>query len=160
APQYANDILSVEWTIAVEWGFYLVFPLLAIAARSRMGLAMVIAAAVLLLAARTKLFDALPAAYSGYRLYSPLFHFYAFVGGLVVYVMARHLPAAPISSTAIIRCVNVLGAGLVAVAIWRGNSGYTAPIVAIATGIVILNAQADGLARSVLSWPPLAFVGR
>lgn len=160
APQYANDILSVEWAIPVEWGFYIVFPLLVLAARSRIGLAIVIAGAGLLLVARLKLFAALPAVYSEYRLFSPLFHFYAFVGGLTVYVMARHPPAPLVSRTAIMRCLNVIAVGLVAFTIWRGNSGYSAPVAAVVTGIVILNAEAKGLARSVLSWRPLAFVGR
>jgi peptidoglycan/LPS O-acetylase OafA/YrhL len=159
-PQYANDILSVEWTIAVEWGFYIVFPLLVLAARSRVGLAMVIAAAGLLLVVRLKLFDALPAVYSEYRMYSPLFHFYAFVGGLAVYVMVRHPPALPVSRSVLIRCLNLLAVGLVVFAIWRGNSGFSAPLVATVTGIVIFNAEADGLARSILSWRPLAYVGR
>ena len=40
-PPFANDILSIEWAVAVEWGFYVIFPMLAILARSPAGLAAV-----------------------------------------------------------------------------------------------------------------------
>jgi peptidoglycan/LPS O-acetylase OafA/YrhL len=159
-PQFANDILSIEWPVAVEWGFYLMFPVLVILARSRAGLAAIIVAAAALLAARNRLFDALPAMYSSNRGFSALFHLYAFVGGIAVYVAARELRVPMPSRRRLLWCLNVAGLAMVAFLVWRGNSGLSAPFVAIIAGIVILDAHAGGLARSVLAWTPLAFVGR
>jgi peptidoglycan/LPS O-acetylase OafA/YrhL len=159
-PQFANDILSIEWAVAVEWGFYVVFPALVILARSRAGLAAVIVAAAVLLAARNRLFDALPPMYSSYRGFSALYHLYAFVGGIAVYVAARRLELRSASQSLALWCLNVPCVGMVAFLIWRGNSGYSAPFVAIIAGAVILNAQWGGLARSILAWRPLAFVGK
>jgi peptidoglycan/LPS O-acetylase OafA/YrhL len=159
-PQFANDILSIEWAVAVEWGFYLMFPLLAILARSRGGLAAIIVAAAALLVARNRLFDALPAMYASNRGFSALYHLYAFVGGIAAYVAARELRVAMPFRRLLFWCLNAIALAMVAFLIRRGNSGLSAPCVAIIAGIVILNADAGGMARSVLAWPPLAFVGR
>jgi peptidoglycan/LPS O-acetylase OafA/YrhL len=158
-PPFANDILSIEWPIAVEWGFYVMFPALAILARSRAGLAAILAAAGVLLVTRNMLFDALPS-YSPYRAFSALYHLYAFVGGTAVYVVARHRTFQTIFGSLTKWCANVLCAAMIAFMIWRGNSGYSGPLVAFIAGVVILNAQSDGLTRSILSWRPLAFVGK
>jgi peptidoglycan/LPS O-acetylase OafA/YrhL len=159
-PQFANDILSIEWAVAVEWGFYVLFPVLVILARSRAGLAAIIVAAAALLLARNRLFDALPATYASNRSFSALYHLYAFVGGIAVYVAAREPRALMPSRRPLFWCLDVVGLAMVAYLIWRGNSGWSAPFVAMIAGIVILNADAGGLARSVLAWPPLAFVGK
>jgi len=69
------------------------------------------------------LLDLLPPMYAEYRLFSPLYHLYAFVGGFVVYVAVRRSAAPTLSRTVIIRCLNVLSLGMIAFLIWRGNSG-------------------------------------
>jgi peptidoglycan/LPS O-acetylase OafA/YrhL len=158
-PQFANDILSIEWAVAVEWGFYVMFPALAILARSPGGLAAVVATAAVLLVTRNMLFDALPL-YSSYRAFSALYHLYAFVGGIAVYVVVRHRTFQTISKSVTMWSCNILCAAMIAFVIWRGNSGYSGPLVAFIAGVVILNAQSDGLTRSSLSWRPLAFIGK
>jgi exopolysaccharide production protein ExoZ len=158
-PQYANDILSIEWAIAVEWSFYVMFPVLAILARSRTSLTMLVATAAVVFVTRDRLFSALPL-YSSYRQFSVLLHLYAFVGGIAVYAAIRQAAFQTISGRSMLWGFNVLCAAMIAFMIWHGDSAYTGPLVALITGVVILNAQSGGLARSILSWPPLAFIGK
>jgi peptidoglycan/LPS O-acetylase OafA/YrhL len=158
-PQYANDILSVEWTVAVEWGFYVMFPAFVVLARSRVGLAAIIAAPVIFLAARHRVFEALPI-HGEDRLFSPLFHLYAFAGGVAVYVLVRRDYLRSIAGRYLAWYLNLPCAAMIAFMLWRGTSAYSGPFVAFITGVVIVNAQSGGLARSILSWRPLAFIGK
>ena len=163
-PPFANDILSIEWAVAVEWGFYVMFPALAILARH---------ASVPFDEIRAhpegKVFDVPtlrlqpgdPQSAARFEVaFSALYHLYAFVGGIAVYVVARHRTFQTISKSVTMWSCNILCAAMIAFMIWRGNSGYSGPLVAFIAGVVILNAQSDGLTRSILSWRPLAFVGK
>src|SRR5262252_3212974 len=113
APQFANDILSVEWSIAVEWVFY------------------------------------------ANRSYSLLFHFYAFVLGMVVFRAVSTDLASPI----VRRLMTAASVALVAIMLLRGETDWSGPMVAIVACSAMLNAAAGTTANRFLSWKPLVWVG-
>ena len=155
APQFANDILSVEWSIAVEWGFYLLLPILVIACRWRHGLAILVVIAIVLLRWRDDVAAALGPVFFANRSYSLLFHFYAFVLGMVVFRAVSTDLASPI----VRRLMTAASVALVAIMLLRGETDWSGPMVAIVACSAMLNAAAGTTANRFLSWKPLVWIG-
>jgi peptidoglycan/LPS O-acetylase OafA/YrhL len=159
APQYANDLLSIEWSVAVEWAFYLILPILVMMCRRREGIAIMIAASIVLLLLQGKLFHALGQTIFEDRMFTLPYHFYAFATGIVVYVAARDSWLDKLKFVPL-RLLATLSFVAVTLHVWNGVGGTGGVIVAASTGITILCCASGGIANSLLSWKPLAFVGR
>lgn len=149
-PRYANDILSVEWSIAVEIAFYAVFPLLIMLTRRSIA-AVILATAVL----------SAPVVLHGvYRLiggdlfefrhYTMPWHAYAFLCG----VLAFHFRDRVRSPLYLITAMIALTAQLA-----TGESSWSGPLFAAVTAIVVIDGYHRGWSEKVLSFRPLAFVG-
>lgn len=155
-PQYANDILSIEWTIAVEVGLYLIFPGLVIVCARVKWLALALSAITSLSAFRllgAQLLGADPSTL-GYTL---PWHLYAFCFGLLAY-QATQTPWVLDIARRWRGRLWLLAALLIAGSVMLGPANWTGHIVAVGTALVIVSAYAGSGARA-LGWKPLSALG-
>jgi len=155
APQFANDVISVEWSIAVEWGFYLLLPFLVGVCRHRYGVAALSIVAILLVRWHDDIAAALGKTFFENRSFSLLSHFYAFVVGMVVFLAVTN----KLVGVGARRVLTGVSVALVIAMLVCGDTTWSGPMVAIVTCGAIVNAAADGMARRVLSWQPLVWIG-
>lgn len=151
-PQYANDILSVEWSIAVEMAFYALFPLVMAVQKRGIAAVAILTAVTTLPSARHLVYEWIGGDFFTYRHYTLPWHAYAFLAGILAF-KARSLSAARI---------NVLPAAFAIIAmqlIW-GEGVWSGPAIAFATALVIYDAHHGGAASKALSLTPLTFIGK
>lgn len=150
-PQYANDVLSVEWSIAVESGFYLLFPLLFLALRNRGGIALTISMLLVIFPIPLVISEWIGGVFFDYRQYTFIHHAYAFIFGLSVFYLNW-------------RCPNFLFLPIILIGVFTllllGDGQWSAPIMALITGAAILNAKQDGYAARVLSITVITGTGK
>lgn len=149
-PRYANDILSVEWSIAVEMGFYAIFPLLVLLVRRN--LKSVVVAAVIL---------SIPYVVHGgfrviggdlfkFRHYTLPWHAYAFLFGVLAFHYRDRITGPSYLLIALV--------GLVAQLV-LGESAWSGVVFAAATAFVIIDGHHNGWSEKILSFRPLTFIG-
>jgi peptidoglycan/LPS O-acetylase OafA/YrhL len=149
-PKYANDIIRVEWSIAVEVAFYLLFPLLILVHRAQRPVLILVLIAVLAFAVRITVAEARP------RSFNIVWRLYAFLIGLGCFIWIRRgdhtiWPLWPsISGTALLAGVTVV----------VGEGQYSGPAFAIATALMITASHQGNKAVEWLSRPVPVFVGR
>lgn len=150
-PRYANDILSVEWSIAVEVGFYVIFPLIVMVTRRSVA-AVVVAAAILSVPAilhggfkliRGDIFE--------FRHYTLPWHAYAFLCGVLAFQYRDYLK----SQRYLLVAMAILILQLIV-----GEGSWSGPVFAAITAIVIIDGHHNGWSERVLSFKPLIFIGR
>lgn len=156
APWYANDMIGVEWTIAVECAFYLMLPFIVALCRLRFGLALLLLIAAALFAKAEAIAMAFGEAFYANRNYSIVWHFYAFAAGIAVYFLVKSARA-PRWALAGMGAAAWLAAFYM---LWTGESGLSGLLIALCAAVTILNAARGGWAHAVLAWPPLAYAGK
>ncbi|MCM2454919.1 acyltransferase [Rhizobium sp. CG4] len=150
-PRYANDILYVEWSIAVEMAFYAIFPLVLIA--SRRNLTLIAGAAI---------FFALPSLRHGiyaliggdlfeFRHYTLPWHAYAFLCGVLAFHYRETLKNPQYFFVAL---------AALAMQLIVGEGSWSGPVFAAVTAIVVIDGHHNGWSEKVLSFKPLTFIGK
>jgi peptidoglycan/LPS O-acetylase OafA/YrhL len=155
-PQYANDTLHVEWSIAVEVAFYLLFPLLILVRWTRHPILILLAMAVLVFAARPFLAVALGDAFWNHRGFNILWHLHTFLIGIACFIWIRRG-----DHTSYPRWLSICGAALLTgLSIIVGEGHHSAPAFAIATALIITGFHQGSRTVAWLSRPMPVFVGR
>jgi peptidoglycan/LPS O-acetylase OafA/YrhL len=156
APQFANDIIGVEWSIAVEWAFYLLLPIIVALCRWRFGLLALLTASFVLLEYNSEIAHSLGDTFFAGRNYSLVSHLYAFAMGITAYIFLTRRWIGVNGR----RTLTALSAGFLLTMIFRGEVYWTGLMIAVLTGCAIVCADAGGMAKSLLSWSPLVYVGK
>jgi peptidoglycan/LPS O-acetylase OafA/YrhL len=155
-PEYANDILHVEWSIAVEVAFYLLFPVLMLVRRTRHPIFSLFLVAVLVFAARPWLAEALGDAFWNHRGFNILWHLHTFLIGIACFIWIRrgdHTSYPP--------WLCICGAALLTgLSIIVGEGHHSAPAFAIATALIITGFHQGSRTAEWLSSPMPVFAGR
>jgi peptidoglycan/LPS O-acetylase OafA/YrhL len=155
APWFANDIIGVEWSIAVEWAFYMLLPAIIVLCRLQYGLAVLILISASLFWWRDQITIALGQSFFENRNYTILSHLYSFTIGIFVYLAV----AKNWIGVGLRRALTILSAIMVAFLLWRGENGWSGLMIATITGVAIVNASAGHMAVRILSWRLITFVG-
>lgn len=156
APQFANDIIGVEWSIAVEWAFYLLLPIIVALCRWRFGLFALLTVSFVLLKYNSEITHSFGDTFFASRNYSLVSHLYAFAIGIAAYVSLSHRWIGVNGR----RTLIALSAGFILTMIFRGEIYWTGLMIAVLTGCAIVCADAGGMAKSLLSCRPLVYVGK
>jgi peptidoglycan/LPS O-acetylase OafA/YrhL len=150
-PRYANDILSVEWSIAVEMAFYAVFPLVVMASRRSL-ITIVIAASVFALPSiRHGIYALIGGDLFEFRHYTLPWHAYAFLCGVLAFHYRDYLK----SQRYVLVAMAILILQLIV-----GEGSWSGPVFAAVTAIVIIDGHHNGWSERVLSFKPLTFIGK
>jgi peptidoglycan/LPS O-acetylase OafA/YrhL len=156
APQFANDIIGVEWSIEVESAFYLLLPVIVALCRWRFGLFALSTVSFVLLEHNSEITHSLGDTFFAGRNYSLVSHLYAFAIGITAYVFLTRRWIGVNGRRALI----ALSAGCMLTMIFRGEIYWTGLMIAVLTASAIVCADAGGMAKSLLSWSPLVYVGK
>jgi peptidoglycan/LPS O-acetylase OafA/YrhL len=150
-PRYANDILYVEWSIAVEMAFYAIFPLVVIASRRNLTIIAVAAIFFALPSLRHGIYDLIGGDLFEFRHYTLPWHAYAFLCGVLAFHVRDSL-----------KDQRYLFAALFALAVQLivGEGSWSGPVFAVVTAIVIIDGHHNGWSERVLSLKPLTFIGK
>jgi peptidoglycan/LPS O-acetylase OafA/YrhL len=154
ATQYANDLISVEWTIVVEWGFYLALPVLFVVSRRPVALLCLAIFSFVLWARFYRIVVGLGGSIS---LWSPTFpaHLYAFVAGMAAFwVVSTCRPSPAVARIGFLAVAAVACAVLIA-----GENRWSGPAFALMTALTIVCCSADPAGARVLSTRPLVWIG-
>jgi peptidoglycan/LPS O-acetylase OafA/YrhL len=149
-PRYANDILAVEWSIAVEMAFYAVFPLVIMSCRRNMAIIVVAAALFSLPTLRHVTYALIGGDVFEFRHYTLPWHAYAFLCGVLAFHYRDYLrtPQYLLAALAVLILQVIVGEGS-----WSG------PVFAAVTAIVVIDGHHKGWSERVLSFKPLTFIG-
>jgi peptidoglycan/LPS O-acetylase OafA/YrhL len=149
-PRYANDILSVEWSIAVEMAFYAVFPLVIVASRRSLTIIIVAAVAFALPSLRHSIYALIGGDLFEFRHYTLPWHAYAFLCGVLVFHYRNY-----------IRSPHYLLAAIAALVLQVivGEGSWSGPVFAAVTAIVVADGHHKGWSEKILSFKPLVFIG-
>ena len=150
-PRYANDVLSVEWSIAVEMAFYAVFPLVIMACRRNIAIIVVAAVVFALPSLRHGIYELIGGDLFEFRHYTLPWHAYAFLCGVLAFHYRDYL-----------RSPQYLFAALAALILQLsiGEGSWSGPVVAAVTAIVVTDGHHNGWSERVLSFKPLTFIGK
>ena len=155
-PQYGHDILSVEWSIAVEYAFYLLLPVLVFVCRWQLGVLSIVGLIILSLLYKWPLFDWLGDPFFTNRNYSLLAHIEPFMIGILTFLAAkRGLISAGTKLPLFLVC-----ACLLFVTAKLGEGDWSETMVSCMTALAIANCTSNGITRSALSFWPLVMVGQ
>jgi peptidoglycan/LPS O-acetylase OafA/YrhL len=150
-PRYANDMLSVEWSIAVEMAFYAIFPILVMAVRKNVAAVAVFTALLLAIPfAPHVVYRSIGGDLFEFRHYTLPWHAYAFLCG----VLAFHYRDRLQSTKYLIAALLVLALQLVI-----GEGWWSGRVFAVVTALVIINGHHNGWFARLLSFSPLTFIG-
>lgn len=150
-PRYANDILSVEWSIAVEMGFYAVVPFLIMAIRRSVAAVALVTAILTIPSVLHGGFKLVGGDYFEFRHYTLPWHAYAFLCG----VLAFHFRDSLKNQRYLFVALLVLAMQLIV-----GDGSWSGPVFAVVTAIVIIDGHHNGWSERVLSLKPLTFIGK
>ena len=150
-PQYANDILAVEWSIAVEAGFYALFPIFLRIQRRGAFWIVVLATLTALPLSRHLVYEWVGGDLFLYRQYTLPWHAYAFLFGVFAF-QARdlHMPHGVLTAALIVIGLTVIA----------GEGQWSGPASALAAALVIHDAHNGGASSRILSSSLLTFVGK
>jgi peptidoglycan/LPS O-acetylase OafA/YrhL len=154
-PQYGNDIIGVEWSIAVECAFYLLLPVFIFVCRFRLG---VLALAALFIACyrwQVSFLQWLGDPYWTNRNWTLLFHLQPFLVGIFTFLAVRaklldfrvKLPVAALCFFGLYLTVRM------------GEGPWSEAFISACTAGAIISCESNGMARRPLSWAPLALIG-
>lgn len=154
-PQYANDMIGVEWSIAVEMAFYLLFPLLVIWQHNRrfqVGAALL---AVILISQGDRVAGLLGATFAENRGHNLLLHVYPFLLGYWAFRLVRsgwhnRLPALAWAGLAL---------ALPLYSILQGEDPLSGPLMALATVCLLFVIQSERGSK-LLGHPVLSHIGK
>lgn len=149
-PQYANDILSVEWSIAVEVAFYALFPLVMTIQKRGIAVIAVSTAVTAFPPTRHLVYEWIGGRFFEYRHYTLPWHGYAFLAGVAAYQFRGAAPH---------RAVLPLGLVIILALVLSGEGQWSGPASALATALIIHDAHAGGASSRVLSNGLMSFVG-
>jgi len=155
-PQYANDVIRVEWSIAVEVAFYLLFPLLILVHKARRPILILVSITVLAFTLRTSVSSALGEEFWQHRGFNILWHLYAFIIGIACFICIRR--GDHMNGPAWL-CIG--GATMLAtLSVMVGEGQHSGPVFAIATALVITAFHRGSRACEWLSRQIPVFLGR
>ncbi|MBD9390276.1 acyltransferase [Agrobacterium sp. AGB01] len=149
-PRYANDILSVEWSIAVEVGFYAIFPLLIVATRRSVSTVACAAAVLSVPAVLHGGFKLIGDDLFEFRHYTLPWHAYAFLCGVLAFRYRDSLKK---------RWYLFVALAALAMQLIVGEGSWSGPVFAAVTAIVVIDGHHNGWSERVLSFKPLTFIG-
>jgi peptidoglycan/LPS O-acetylase OafA/YrhL len=153
-PEFANDLISVEWTIAVEWGFYVALPVLFVFTRFPLALVGLAGASLLLWAKFYQIVVWTGSPVSVWYCTLPA-HLYAFVAGIAAFWLVRNykLPATLAWAAALTVAV------IASVELIIGENRWSGPAFALMTALAIVCCWSQPAAARVLSLRPLVWIG-
>lgn len=150
-PRYANDIIAVEWSIAVEAGFYILFPIF-LRIQSKGSLWIIILAILTALPLpRHLVYEWIGGDLFLFRQYTLPWHAYAFLLGVLAF-QARDLQ---LPRGVLLAALMVTGLTVVA-----GEGQWSGPASALAAALVIHDAHNGGASSRILSSSLFTFVGK
>jgi len=154
ATQYANDLLSVEWTIVVEWSFYLALPVLFLTCRRPLALLGLAIFSVLLWARFYRIVTGLGGSISLWYPTLPA-HLYAFVAGIVAFwLVSNYKPPPVLVRAGLLAVVAIACSVLIA-----GETRWSGPAFALMTALTIVCCSTDCAGTRALSLRPLVWIG-
>jgi peptidoglycan/LPS O-acetylase OafA/YrhL len=155
-PQYGNDLIGVEWSIAVEFAFYILLPVLALTCRSPIGLLAIAALVVASLLYKWRLIEWLGEPFWSNRNFSLLSHFEPFAIGILTFVAARRgLFGARTKLLLVLVC-----AYLVFMTATRGEGTWSETMISLITALAIAACRSSGMTRAALSFWPIVKIGK
>jgi len=155
-PHYANDLLQVEWSIAVEFAFYLILPLLLVLCRSRRGIAALACATAMLTYNYNSIAQLFGEPYMSFRQLNLLGHGVPFVVGMMCFLALRRHGVEGVVKHLLV----VIGALAVLVLFCSSEGRWSEPLISLGTAAVLVSAATRGIAGRVLSRWPLAQIGK
>jgi peptidoglycan/LPS O-acetylase OafA/YrhL len=155
-PQYGSDILSVEWTIAVEYAFYLLLPLLVLMCRWQVGVLAMVALIVVSLLYKWPLLEWVGEPIWSHRKATLVSHIEPFIIGILTFLaVKRGLISAGTKLPLFLVC-----ACLLFVTAKVGEGDWSETMISCITALAIANCTSNGITRAALSFWPLVIVGQ
>ena len=155
-PQYGNDILGVEWSIAVEFAFYILLPFLVLMCRWQIGVLAIVGLIVASLLYKWTLLEWMGEPFWSNRNFSLLSHIEPFMIGILTFLaVKRGLISAGMKLPLFLVCGCLL---FVTVKYGEGDRSET--MVAALTALAIANCASAGITRAVFSFWPLVMIGK
>jgi peptidoglycan/LPS O-acetylase OafA/YrhL len=154
-PQYGNDILNVEWSIAVEFAFYLLLPIFIFACRHRLGVLALMILFVVSYREQVKFLYWLGEPYWSNRPYTILYHLQPFLIGIFTFMAVR---AKLVGTRTMLLIAAVCLCGLY-MTLRYGEGGWSEAFISCCTAGAIISCESDGHARRPLSFIPLTLIG-
>jgi exopolysaccharide production protein ExoZ len=154
-PQYGNDLIQVEWSIVVEFGFYLLLPVFIFACRRRWGIVALAALFVACYRWQDGILQWLGEPYWSNRNFTLLFHLQPFLIGIFTFLAVKEklvdfrvkLPLAAVCFYGLYLTLRY------------GEGAWSEAFISACTAWAIISCESDGVARQPLSWRPLTLVG-
>jgi peptidoglycan/LPS O-acetylase OafA/YrhL len=155
-PQYGNDLIGVEWSIAVEFAFYILLPLLVLMCRWQLGVLAIVALLVGSLLYKWTLLEWLGEPFWSNRNFSLLSHIEPFMIGILTFLaVKRGLISAGTKLPLFLVC-----ACLLFTTAKLGEGTWSETMIAAITALAIANCTSAGVTRAVLSFWPLVMIGK
>jgi peptidoglycan/LPS O-acetylase OafA/YrhL len=154
-PQYGNDIINVEWSIAVEFAFYLLLPVFIFVCRRRWGLLALAALLIVSYRWQVSFLQWLGDPYWSNRNFTLLFHLQPFLIGIFTFlaVKAKLVDFRVKLPLAALCCFGLF------LTFRRGEGSWSEAFISACTAWAIISCESNGAARQPLSWAPLTLIG-
>ena len=155
-PQYGNDLIGVEWSIAVEFAFYILLPVLVLACRRPAGPWAIAALVVASLAFKWRFIEWLGEPFWSNRNFSLLSHIEPFAIGILTFVAARRGHVGPRAKL----FLSFVCAGLLFLTATRGEGTWSESMISLITALAIADCTSGGITRTALSSWPIVTIGK
>ncbi|MGY4752369.1 acyltransferase family protein [Pannonibacter sp. Q-1] len=154
-PWYANDIISVEWSIAVEMAFYLVFPLFYVISQRRLDFIFIFIVLFSLYPIRDLVYMSIGDNYFKYRAYTLFWYLHIFLLGIVAYTLKLQTDWGKLVSSYADPAIAALLIALLVL----GESNLSVLAFGAITFLVLMRCRTDCLLRRILSGRLIVFAG-
>jgi peptidoglycan/LPS O-acetylase OafA/YrhL len=155
-PQYGNDLIGVEWSIAVEFAFYILLPFLVLMCRQPVGVLAIVGLIITSLLYKLRMLEWLGEPFWSNRNFSLLSHIEPFTIGILTFLAAKQgLISAGTKLPLFLMC-----ACLLFVTAKLGEGTWSETMVSLITALAIANCTSSGMTRSALSFWPVVMIGK